>query len=54
MMAFWELFEQDTEIILKELQAALLVAHGVQASLSGNDVVLKRFGLADKKESQLD
>jgi transposase len=37
---FAELVKQDPDITLKELQAALLEAHGVQASLSGIDVVL--------------
>lgn len=41
--------EQDPDITLKELQAALLEAHGVQASLSGIDVVLRRLDLTYKK-----
>lgn len=47
---FAELVEQDPDITLKELQAALLEAHGVQASLSGIDVVLRRLDLTYKKE----
>jgi transposase len=48
---FAELVEQDPDIILKELQAALLDAHSVQASLSGIDVVLKRLDLTYKKRA---
>lgn len=48
---FAELVEQDPDITLKELQAALLEAHGVQASLSGIDVVLRRLGLTYKKRA---
>ena len=46
---FAELVEQDPDITLKELQAALLETHGVQASLSGIDVVLRRLDLTYKK-----
>ncbi|MFQ1702915.1 hypothetical protein ACJ5NV_20255 [Loktanella agnita] len=46
-----ELVEQDPDITLKELQAALLEAHGVHASLSGIDVVLRRLGLTYKKRA---
>ncbi len=48
---FAEVVEQDPDITLKELQAALLEAHGVQASLSGIDVVLRRLGLTYKKRA---
>jgi transposase len=48
---FAELVEQDPDITLKELQATLLEAHGVQASLSGIDVVLRRLDLTYKKAS---
>ena len=48
---FTELVEQDPDITLKELQAALLEAHGVQASLSGIDVVLRRLDLTCKKRA---
>ena len=47
---FAELVEQDPDITLKELQAALLEAHGVRASLSGIDVVLRRLGLTFEKK----
>ena len=47
---FAELVEQDPDITLKELQAALLETHGVQASLSGIDVVLRRLDLTYKKK----
>ena len=46
---FAELVEQDPDITLKELQAALLETHGVQASLSGIDVVLRRLDLTYKR-----
>ena len=46
---FAELVEQDPDITLKELQTALLEAHGVKASLSGIDIVLKRLGYTYKK-----
>ena len=46
---FAELAGQDPDITLKELQAALLEAHGIQASRSGIDVVLRRFDLTYKK-----
>ena len=42
---FAELAGQDPDITLKELQAALLEAHGMQASLSGTDDVLRRLEL---------
>ena len=42
---FAELAEQDPDITLKKLQAALLEAHGVRASLSGIVVVLRRSDL---------
>ena len=48
---FAELVEQDPDITLKELQAALVEAHGVQASLSGIDVVLRRLNLTYKKRA---
>ena len=48
---FVELVEQDPDITLKELQAALLDAHDVQASLSGIDVVLRRLDLTYKKRA---
>jgi transposase len=48
---FAELVEQYPDITLKELQAALLEAHGVQASLSGIDVVLRRLDLTYKKRA---
>ena len=48
---FAELVEQDPDITLNELQAALLEAHGVQASLSGIDVVLRRLDLTYKKRA---
>ena len=48
---FAELVEQDPDITLKELQAALVEAHGVQASLSGIDVVLRRLDLTYKKRA---
>ena len=48
---FAELVNQDPDITLKELQAALLEAYGVQASLSGIDVVLRRLDLTYKKRA---
>ena len=48
---FAELVKQDPDITLKALQAALLEAHGVQASLSGIDVVLRRLDLTYKKRA---
>lgn len=48
---FAEVVAQDPDITLKELQAALLEAHSVQASLSGIDVVLRRLGLTYKKRA---
>ena len=52
---FAELVEQDPDITLKELQTALLEAHGVgvKASLSGIDIVLKRLGYTYKKRASL-
>ncbi len=44
---FAELVKQDPDITLKELQSALLDAHGVQAS----DVVLRRLDLTYKKRA---
>jgi transposase len=46
-----ELVEQDPDITLKELRAALFEAHGVQASLSGIDIVLRRIGYTYKKRA---
>ena len=43
------LVEQNPDITRKELQAALLAAHGMQASLSGIDAVLQRLELTYKK-----
>lgn len=48
---FVELVEQDPDLTLKELRAALLEAHGVQASLSGIDAVLSRLGYTYKKRA---
>jgi transposase len=48
---FMELVEQDPDITLKELRAALFEAHGVQASLSGIDIVLRRIGYTYKKRA---
>ena len=48
-----ELVQQDPDITLKELQGALVDAHGVQASLSGIDQVLKRLGYTYKKRALL-
>ena len=48
---FAELVEQDPDITLNELQAALLEAHGVQASVSGIDVVLRRLDLTYKRRA---
>jgi len=50
---FAELVEQDPDITLKELQTAFLEAHGVKASLSGIDIVLKRLGYTYKKRASL-
>ena len=46
---FAELVEQDSDLTLKELQAALLEVLGVQASLSSIDVVLRRLDLLSLK-----
>ena len=48
-----EMVQQDPDITLKELQGALVDAHGVQASLSGIDQVLKRLGYTYKKRALL-
>lgn len=50
---FTELVEQDPDMTLKELQAALLEGHGVHASLSGIDTVLRRLGYTYKKRASL-
>lgn len=50
---FCELVEQDPDVTLKELRAALYEAHGVQASLSGIDLVLRRLGYTFKKRASL-
>lgn len=50
---FAELVEQDPDITLKELRAALLEGHGVKASLSGIDIVLRRLGYTYKKRASL-
>ncbi len=44
-----ELVEQEPDITLKELQGALEHAHGVRASISGIDQVLRRCGFTYKK-----
>ena len=46
---FLELIEQDPDITLSELQAALLAAHDVRCSSSGIDALLRRHGYAYKK-----
>ena len=46
---FVELVEQDPDIRLAELQAALLVAHDVKCSSSGVDALLRRHGYTYKK-----
>ncbi len=46
---FVELVEQDPDITLAELQAALLVAHDVKCSSSGVDALLRRHGYTYKK-----
>ena len=48
---FAELVEQAPDITLRELQAALLDAHGVTSSTSGIDDLLRRLGFTYKKES---
>ena len=50
---FTELVEQDPDMTLKELQAALLEGHGVHVSLSGIDTVLRRLGYTYKKRASL-
>lgn len=42
MPFFLELIEQDPDITLAELQAALLTAYNVTASSSGIDALLRR------------
>jgi transposase len=49
MPVFLELIEQDPDITLAELQAALLAAHDVTASTSGIDALLRRHGSSYKK-----
>lgn len=49
MPVFLELIEQDPDITLAELQAALLAAHDVTASTSGIDALLRRHGYSYKK-----
>lgn len=49
MPFFLELIEQDPDITLAELQAALLAAHDVTASTSGIDALLRRHGYTYKK-----
>jgi N-acyl-L-homoserine lactone synthetase len=44
MPVFLELIEQDPDITLAELQAALLAAHDVTASTRGIDALLRRHG----------
>ena len=46
---FAELIDQDPDITLVELQAALLDARGVRCSTSGIDGVLRRHGYRYKK-----
>lgn len=48
---FTELINQDPDITLKELQGALMQAHGIQASISGIDKVLRRLKLTYKKRA---
>ena len=48
---FAELVEQDPDITLRELQAALLDAHGVTSSTSGIDALLRRLGFTYKKRA---
>ena len=48
---FAELVEQDPDITLRELQAALLDAHGVTSSTSGIDDLLRRLGFTYKKRA---
>jgi hypothetical protein len=49
MPVFLELIEQDPDITLAELQAALLAAHDVTASTRGIDALLRRHGSSYKK-----
>jgi hypothetical protein len=49
MPIFLELIEQDPDITLAELQAALLAAHDVTASTRGTDALLRRHGCPYKK-----
>lgn len=46
---FLELLEQDPDITLAELQAALWAAHGTKCSISGVDGILRRHGYTYKK-----
>ena len=46
---FLELIEQDPDITLAELQAAVLSAHDMTCSSSGIDGLLRRHGYAYKK-----
>ncbi|MCJ8332874.1 MAG: hypothetical protein MJH10_01305 [Epibacterium sp.] len=49
MPVFLELIEPDPDIMLAELQAALLAAHDVTASTRGIDALLRRHGCSYKK-----
>ena len=46
---FVELIEQDPDITLVELRAALLAAHDMRCSTSGIDALLRRHGYTYKK-----
>jgi transposase len=48
-----ELIHQDPDITLRELTGALEHAHGVRASNSGVDQMLKRLGYTYKKRASL-
>ena len=48
---FVELMEQDCDITLAEMQAALFEAHNVKCSPSGIDVLLRRHGDSYKKRT---
>ncbi len=48
---FAELIEQDPDITLVELQAALFTAHAVECSTSGIDALLRRHGYTYKKRA---
>lgn len=48
---FTELVEHDPNFTLKELRAALFDAHGIQASQSDIDIVLRRLGYTYKKRA---